>query len=76
MNGLSLRLGQNKKPIAPETVESLFAQGLSRAQVAQSLGLSYKGLSRRIAARLSLAEAEKNGQAKFIASFLNAEVNQ
>lgn len=76
MNGLNLHLGSNKRTLTAEMIEPLFASGLSRREVSQKLGFAYKDLSRRIAQSLSLSEAEKNGQAKYIASFLNAEVNQ
>lgn len=53
-------------------VESLAAQGLTKEQIAHSLGVSYNTLNERQKENTEFLEAIKRGQAKGIATVSNA----
>lgn len=62
---LNLRLNHRNKILLPEMLEPLYEQGLSRAEVARRLGLTYSYLSKRLNESFSLEQAEKRGQASY-----------
>lgn len=52
--------------------ETLAAQGLTKEQIARSLGISYQTLNEKTKEFAEFSEAIKNGQAKGIATITNA----
>jgi hypothetical protein len=63
MNRLNLPL-PTAREISPEEIENLAAEGLSRREMAERLGMSYERFCYRLANRLSLTEAFKRGKSR------------
>lgn len=62
---------QSKRIVTAEEIQAQASMGKDRKQMASALGISYKNLARKINAKLSFMEAEKQGQAAYAAAILN-----